>query len=99
MNLAPLVLLIGLFGIPGLLMVLGHRLRGRTTAHKRRFWGGVYGYILGMLLAVASMLIPPVAWTDEPGLRSALVHWAMLVGGLLGVLTGPMWAGPPRPRR
>ena len=92
-------LLLGLFAVPAFLMILGHRLRGRTKAHKQRFWGGVYGYVLGMGLAVTAMVVPAVAWDPVLGLRAGLVHWAMVVGGVIGVLTGPFWAGPPRPRR
>lgn len=96
---ASVVLFIGLFGIPGILMGFGHRLRGRTTTHKRRFWGGVYGYVVGMGLAAGAMMLPPVAWEAEHGLRALLVHWSMVTGGILGLLTGPIWARPPRRRR
>jgi hypothetical protein len=92
-------LALGFFGVPFLLMSFGHRLRGRTTTHKRRFWGGVAGYILGMGLAISSMLFPPTLWADEALLRPLLIHWAMLVGGVAGVLTGPWWARVPRKRR
>ena len=95
----PFVLLLGLFGMPGLLMVLGHRLRGRSEGHKRRFWGGVAGYIVGMVVAISAMLLPPVWWADGTFLRPFLVHWAMLSGGILGVLTGPFWARAPARRR
>jgi hypothetical protein len=92
-------LLLGLFGVPGLLMSLGHRLRGRSRSHKRRFWGGVLGYIVGVSVAVSAMLLPPVWWADGTFLRPFLVHWAMLSGGALGVLTGPLWARTPPKRR
>lgn len=90
-----LALLLGLFGVPALLMILGHRLRGRSEPHKRRFWGGVLGYIIGIVVAVCAMLLPPVSWADGTFLRPFLVHWAMLAGGVLGVLTGPLWARKP----
>ena len=92
-------LLLGLFGVPVSLMGLGHRLRGRSEAHKRRFWGGAYGYILGILIAVSSMLLPPVWWGTEAPVRFVLVHWAMVVGGALGILSGPLWAQAPRMQR
>ena len=90
-----LALLLGLFGVPALLMILGHRLRGRSENHKRRFWGGVLGCIMGIVVAVCAMLLPPVWWADGTFLRPFLVHWSMLVGGGLGVLTGPLWARRP----
>jgi len=99
MTISLFALLLGLFGTPAALMILGHRLRGRTLNHKRRFWGGVYGYFLGILLSVSAMLFPPVAWAQEPSIRLFLAHWAMLLGGLIGILTGPYWARKPRSRR
>ena len=95
MMLDSLGLFLGLFGVPGLLLSLGHRLRGRSTRHKRRFWGGVLGYVVGIGTAVAAMLLPPVGWGEGASLRPFLVHWAMLLGGLIGVLTGPLWARSP----
>ena len=95
MNLATLALFLGLFGVPGMLMILGHRLRGRSVQHKRRFWGGVYGYFVGMVLAISFMLVPPVWWSEDALLRPLVIHWAILAGGSLGVLTGPLWARKP----
>jgi len=94
-----LSLLLGLFGVPSMLMILGHRLRGRTQSHKRRFWGGVICYVMGMAVAISAMLMPPVWWADGALMRPFLVHWAMLLGGVVGVLTGPLWARPPGRRR
>jgi len=98
MNLDPSVLLLGLFGIPVLLMALGHRLRGKSGSHKRRFWGGVLGYLLGMTAAIGAMVLPPVSWDGGGSLRPFLVHWAMFLGGLSGIVTGPYWARIPRRR-
>lgn len=92
-------LLLGLFGTPAILMVFGHRLRGRTEIHKGRFWGGVYGYILGMVVAITAMLLPPVWWGAEAPIRAILLHWAMVAGGTLGILSGPFWARSPRMQR
>jgi hypothetical protein len=99
MTISLLALLLGLFGVPALLMILGHRLRGRSERHKRRFWGGVLGYVLGMVVAVCAMLLPPVGWADGSLLRPFLVHWSMFTGGVLGVLTGPAWARTPARRK
>jgi hypothetical protein len=99
MTVSLFALLLGLFGVPAMLMILGHRLRGRSESHKRRFWGGVVGYTVGILVAVFAMMLPPVWWTEGTSLRPLLVHWAMLGGGVLGVLTGPRWARAPARRR
>ena len=94
-----IALFLGLFGVPSLLMVLGHRLRGRSEAHKRRFWGGVFGYFVGMIVAISAMLVPPVWWAEGAFLRPFLIHWSILLGGLLGVTTGPRWARTPGKRK
>ena len=95
MNLDSIALLLGMFCLPVFLMFLGHRLRGRSSTHKRRFWGGVVGYVFGMGVAISAMILPPVWWVDGGALRPFLVHWAMVLGGLLGVITGPFWARSP----
>ena len=94
-----IALFLGLFGVPSLLMILGHRLRGRSENHKRRFWGGVFGYFGGAILAITAMLVPPVLWPEESVLRPFLVHWPILLGGVLGILSGPLWARNPGRRR
>ena len=99
MTMSSLALLLGLFVTPASLMVLGHRLRGRSKEHRRRFWGGVYGYFVGVVLSVSAMLIPPVSWVQEPSIRPFLIHWAMLLGGMAGIATGPFWARKPGRRR
>ena len=87
-------LLLGLFAAPLVLLYLGHRLRGRGPRARHAFWGGVAGYVVGMLISVAAMMMPPVWWTGEAA-RDFAVHWAMLVGFLLGIMLGP-FAGSQR---
>ena len=99
MTISSAAFLLGIFFTPALVMVLGHRLRGRSQEHRRRFWGGVYGYFLGIILSISAMLLPPVAWGQGLSIRTFLVHWAMLIGGMAGILTGPYWARKPGRRR
>ena len=92
-------LLLGLFAAPLVLLYLGHRLRGRGPRARRSFWGGIAGYLVGMIVSVAAMMMPPVWWTDGGAARDFVVHWAMLVGFLLGIVLGPfvgaLRASPP----
>jgi peptidoglycan/LPS O-acetylase OafA/YrhL len=87
--------LIGLFAVPALLLALGHRLRGRTPAQRRAFWGGVIGHTAAMLVAVVALHYPPTLWSD--GARSVLALWAMLLGGAAGGVLGAI-SGRRKPR-
>jgi len=84
-------LLAGFFLAPALLLVLGHGLRKRVPRARYRFWGGIVGYLLGVVVAVLAMMIPPTGWAGEGGLRSSMVHWAMVTGCLLGVFVGSLF--------
>lgn len=85
-----LALLLGLFAAPAVLLYYGYRFRERSDPVRRRFWGGVTGHVLGMLVATAAMLAPPIAWTGGALTRDLAVHWSMLAGFLIGVLAGPL---------
>lgn len=89
MSLPMLALLAGLFVVPVGLLWMGHRLRRRTPAWRGAFWGAVAGHVLGMLVSVAAMHVPAVLWGDG-GWRTMLVHWAMLLGAVLGGVVGWM---------
>lgn len=80
--------LIGLFAVPALLLALGHRLRARTPAQRRAFWGGVIGHTAAMLVAVVALHYPPVVWSDDA--RGLVALWAMLLGGAGGAVLGAM---------
>ncbi|HEX5870246.1 MAG TPA: hypothetical protein VFY65_07525, partial [Longimicrobium sp.] len=82
-----LALVIGLFVVPALLLWLGHRLRRQTAARRRIFWGATLGYVLGLLVTLVAIHYPAVLWTGG-GWRTALVHWGMIVGAVLGAGIG-----------
>lgn len=87
MSAGQVVLLAGVFVPPLLMLAMGHSYRHRTSAARSAFWGGVVGYGVGVLLTVAAMLLPTVAWA---GAREVIVHGSLLAGGLLGMAAG--WA-------
>ena len=84
-----IALVAGLFVVPALLLWLGHRLRHATPLRRRVFWGATIGYPRGMLLTLDAIHYPPVLWTDG-GWRTALVHWGMVVGAVLGAGVGAL---------
>ncbi len=89
MSAGMLALLAGLFVVPALLVWLGHRLRRRAAGWRGAFWGGVIGHTVGMLAAVWAMHLPAVLWAGGDA-RTALVHWGMLIGAILGAGVGWM---------
>ncbi len=91
MRVSSLVLLSSLFVAPWVLLNLGHRLRAKRSRARRRFWGSVGGYLAGLLLSIGAMLLPPVAWAAEEGLRSFLVHGSPALGLILGFLVGSVF--------
>ena len=91
-----LALLLGLFAAPAVLLYYGYRFRERSEPARRRFWGGVTGHVLGMLVATAAMLAPPIGWVAGGTARHLAVHWSMLAGFLIGLLIGPLILAPDR---
>lgn len=83
---ARLAFLTGLLIVPCVLLWLGHRLRDRSPAQRGAFWGGVIGHTLAIIIAIALLHYPPQMWTGA--LRSALVMWVMLLGGVAGAVLG-----------
>jgi hypothetical protein len=82
-----LALVMGLFVVPAVLLWLGHRLRRQTPARRRIFWGATLGYLLGMLLVLVAIHYPPVLWAGADW-RTAVVHWGMLLGAVVGAGVG-----------
>ncbi|HEX6135435.1 MAG TPA: hypothetical protein VFZ24_15805 [Longimicrobiales bacterium] len=78
--------LIGLLVVPTLLLWLGHRLRDRSPAQRRAFWGGVIGHTIALIVALALLHYPPVLWTSD--LREAVALGVMLAGGAGGAAVG-----------
>ena len=85
---ARIALLLGLFGVPAVLLMIAHGIRNLGETAKRRFWGGVIGHVAGITFALLSMMMPPVLWSEA--FRTAAVHWSMIVGFGIGVLVGPL---------
>ncbi len=81
---ARVIFAIGLFGVPLILLALGHALRKRSPRQRAAFWGGVTGYGVGVLLMSIITVIPPIHWEGGAVWRDVLVHWSMVLGTLVG---------------
>ena len=84
-------LLAGLFVVPAVVLLKGHRFRYRTKRYRRIFWGAIIGHSLGVAITLVLLIFPPVAWQDGSGWRDFLVHWSMLLGGAAGALVALAW--------
>jgi hypothetical protein len=85
------VFLLGLYGLPLVLLAWGHGLRRRSARLQRAFWGAIGGHLLAMLLALGAALSLPAAWSSTDVARGALGLWSLLMlpigGALLGAVT------------
>ena len=87
MSMNTIALLAGLLLAPAWLTWLGHGLRHRTARAHAVFWGAVIGNGIAVILICIALLAPPVMWTDDT-LRSAAIHWSLLIGTIAGALAG-----------
>lgn len=88
MTIGLLALLLGLFLVPLLALVVGHRLTRRGRAARLAFWGLVIGHTLAALAATVAALYRPVRWDATDVTRGALGLWSMLLLGLVGGAIG-----------
>ncbi len=84
MSFEHVALLMGLFVVPAVLLAIGHRLRRRPPFWRRVFWGGVIGHSIAVLVMLAVTVYPPVVWEGGLRARDVAVHWAMVLGGIVG---------------
>lgn len=80
-------MLAGIFVVPAGLLWLGHRLRRRSEAARRAFWGALFGHLAAMVCAHFALL-PAEEWSGDDRLRGALGLWSFLVLPLVGALVG-----------
>lgn len=85
-NFAAFVL--GLFGVPIVLLVFGKRLRRRTERTRRAFWGAIVGHLIAMVIANTAGLITAEAWTGDDQARGFAGYWALFVFPVVGALWG-----------
>lgn len=87
MTLFQVLLIVGLFILPVVLLRTGHQLRFSSSRARRVFWGGTIGYGVGMTVMLIAMHYPPVLWA---GARTLVVYCAIVIGTLGGMLLGAL---------
>ena len=83
-----LAFLIGLFIVPLLLLMFGHRLRRRSARARAAFWGAIIGHGLASTIALGFGLTPAVEWTSDDTMRGLAGYWSLLALPVLGGLAG-----------
>lgn len=96
MTVGLLALLLGLFIVPLLALLVGHRLTRRERPARMAFWGLVIGHTLAALAATAAVLARPVRWDAGDALRGAVGLWGMLALGLAGGAIGWLYGSRTR---
>lgn len=84
MTLGLAAMLAGVFGVPTLLLMLGHRFRRRSAGWRAAFWGGVAGHLVAILVGTLAAMIPPEEWSPTDTWRGALGLWSFLLFPFLG---------------
>lgn len=84
MSIGTVALLVGLFVIPLIILGLGHRLRRRSPAQRRMFWGALVGYLVAALAAMWVGMVPAAEWSNSDTVRGLLGFWGLLVGPIIG---------------
>lgn len=89
------LLLVGLFGVPVGLLAVSHRFRNRGRRARGAFWGGLGGYLLGLVIWLGSLLGPVVMW-DSGSMRLAGVVLPLAGLAFVGAVVGTVIGRTPR---
>ena len=81
-------MLAGAFGIPALLLWLGHRLRRRAPRWQGVFWGAVVAHVVSVPIAAVAAMTPPVEWAPTDAMRGLLGLWLLLLAPVIGGAIG-----------
>lgn len=83
-------LLLGLYGLPVVLLSWGHRLRRLPPRSRRAFWGAVIGHCCAGVLALVAAMYLPEEWTANDRIRGFLGLWALLLLPVAGAAVGAL---------
>jgi quinol-cytochrome oxidoreductase complex cytochrome b subunit len=78
--------LVGLFGVPVVLLAMAHRLRRRSPRVRPIFWGAIVGHCVAAAVAVVWGMIPPDAWEASETARGFAGFWSLLVFPVAGAM-------------
>jgi hypothetical protein len=86
MTIHHMALLLGLFAVPVVALAIGFKFRKQGERARSIFWGAIIGHTVATVIASVAAIWPP----REPGpgdeIRSALILWTLLLGGVIGAL-------------
>ena len=77
-------MLIGIFGVPLMLLWTGHRLRRRPPRWRAAFWGGLVGHLVAIVVGSVAAMTPPEMWAPSDVWRGAFGFWSFVLLPLLG---------------
>jgi cytosine/uracil/thiamine/allantoin permease len=80
------VFLLGLFGIPLVLLAVGHKLRKRSPRTQAMFRGAICGHCVAGIVAVVWAMIPPETWEPSDMARGFAGLWSLLLFPVAGAL-------------
>lgn len=92
MTLGSFAMLLGIFGVPAVLLWAGHRLRRRSARWHAAFWGGVIGHVAALLIGSVAAIVPAEQWAPTDLWRGALGLWSFLVLPAIGAMAGALTA-------
>lgn len=82
------MMLVGVFVVPALLLWGGHRLRRRSPAWRRTFWGAVVGHLVAVVIGSVAAMSPAVEWSEGDTWRGLLGFWSFTVAPVAGAAIG-----------
>jgi quinol-cytochrome oxidoreductase complex cytochrome b subunit len=88
MTLGFVVMMLGAFVIPALLLWAGHRVRRRSPRWIAVFWGAVIGHMVALVVGTVAAMTPAAEWAPTDFWRGALGYWSFAVFPLIGALVG-----------
>ncbi len=81
-------MLLGIFGVPMVLLWAGHRLRRRSARWHAAFWGGIAGHVVAIVIGSVAAMIPAEQWAAADVWRGAIGLWSFLVLPAVGAAIG-----------
>jgi hypothetical protein len=88
MTLGLAAMLAGVFGVPALLLWMGHRLRRRAPVWRGAFWGALIAHVAVAPVAMIAAMSPAAEWAPTDTIRGALGFWSLLLAPIAGAIVG-----------
>lgn len=86
MTIHHIALLLGLFAVPLIALVIGFKFRKQGPQARAIFWGAIIGHTIATIFASVAAIWPPRVPGPEDDVRSLMILWLLLLGGIVGAL-------------